>query len=177
MTISLINYNELLILIVYYVFGSESPFNMSITLTVSSVYSCAAIWTVFWTCGHKDKQNPSLTIGIWRLRMNLTPLLICAPQAATDRAWTVDTARGTAWDWRRTASLTTDLSVVALWFTLTSRPAPTILSRSNFKWVSEGKSSSLSLMPSSASSAVLSFLPPGSLLTKWNKIIILQGKV
>lgn len=60
------------------------------------------------------------------LRMNLTQLLICPPQTATDRAWTVDIARGTACDWRRMALLTTARSAAALWSTPTSPPAPTM---------------------------------------------------
>ena len=59
-----------------------------------------------------------------------------SPQAATGRAWTADTARETAWSWRRT--LTAGLSAAALWSTPTSLPAPTTWSRSNSKWVSGG---------------------------------------
>lgn len=85
-------------------------------------------------CMWRLKALENTNTSIWR--RNLSVLLVCVdPQAATDRAWTADTARGTAWGWRRTASLTTALSAAAHWSTPTSLPARTTWSHSNSMWV------------------------------------------
>lgn len=119
----------------------------------------------------KGQSVPSemftVALNIWssgggRLRMNLTQLLMCRPQAATGRAWTAGTARGTACGWRRTAWLTMARSVAAPWCTPTSPPAPTTWSHWSSKWVSE-------------CGLVLASLgrPPGSSLTVLKQVVLI----